>query len=78
MYDIAKQLLAEKLLDNYYETNVVSKRSHISGNLLDQLKELLPSNKHELLEQWESLSAERCGEELLQFAFFVAEIFMSV
>jgi hypothetical protein len=68
---VAKQLLAEKLID-YYEEQVRS------GERTSPTEESLPTDQHELLYHWEAECAENCGGELRQFADFVASILMAV
>ena len=77
MNQIAKQLLAEKLIDDFYEEYEQVGRGLNTENLAERLKALLPADQHELLYRWEAVYAERCGEELRQFADFVAGILMA-
>ncbi len=74
---IAKQLLAEKLIDDFYEEYEQLGRGLNTENLAERLKALLPVDQHELLYRWEAAYAERCGEELRQFADYVAGILMT-
>jgi len=75
---IAKKLLAEKLIDDFYESYArgSEQNSITEENLVQQLKELLPTDQHELLYRWEAECVETCGHELKQFADFVADILM--
>lgn len=79
MCQIAKQLLAEKLIDDFYEgyARVSEQNSLTQENLADLLKALLPTDQHELLYRWEAECVEICGHELRQFADFVAGILMA-
>ena len=74
---IAKQLLAEKLIDDFYDEYEQIGKPQITEILVERLKALLPADQHELLYRWEAVWAERCGEELRQFADFVAGILMT-
>ena len=76
MCQIAKQLLAEKLFDDFYDEQGFIGESVNTENLMNQLKAVLPVEQHDLLFRWEAANAERCGEELRQFADFVAGILM--
>ena len=76
MCHIVKQLLAEKLIDDFYDEHESVGKSEITENLLERLKAVLPAEQHDLLFRWEAVYAERCGEELRQFADFVAGILM--
>lgn len=77
---IAKKLLAEKLIDDFYEDYVRGgeQNSITQENLVQQLKVLLPIDQHELLYRWETECVEICGHELRQFADFVAGILVVI
>lgn len=77
MCEIVKQPLTEKLIDDFYEEHVQARGTLNTENLIDQLKALLPTDQHELLYRWEAVYVERCGEELRQFADFVAGVLMA-
>ena len=77
MCQIAKQLLAEKLIDDFYEEYARAEEPQNMENLADRLKSLLPTEQHELFYRWEAVLAEHCGDELRQFATFVAGILMT-
>lgn len=70
MCHVAKQLLAEKLNDDFFEEYVRNgeQTSPTQENLADRLKTFLPTDQHELLYRWEAECAENCGRELRQFA----------
>ena len=76
MCDMAKKLLAEKLVDDFYENGGRDREQEpiSKSDLTEQLKVLLPVDKHALLYRWEAECAENCGQELRQFADFVASI----
>jgi len=76
---IAKQLLAEKLVDDFYEEYSRSGQHEPQSreSLTERLKALLPVEHRELLFRWEAEYAEDCGWELRQFAAFVAGILMT-
>ena len=76
MCQIAKQLLAEKLIDDFYEEYAQAGKPQNTENLLERLKALLPAEQHELFYHWEAVCAEHCGEELRQFADFVVGVLM--
>lgn len=77
MYQIVKQLLSEKLIDDFYDEYEFGGKSANTESFMEQLKAMLPTEQHELLYRWESVYAEHCGEELRQFADFVAGILMT-
>lgn len=79
MCRIAKQLLAEKLIDDFYESHIRhGGEDPLNKSRLDeQLKELLPPDQHELLYRWEAQCAENGGRELRKFAQFFVDILMS-
>lgn len=79
MCPIAKQLLAEKLIDDFYEDYARrgEQNSRSQEDLLKQLKEFLPADQHELLHRWEAECAQTRGNELRQFADFVADILLA-
>ena len=78
MCHIAKKLLAEKLIDDFYEEYARGgeQDSLTPENLAERLKAFLPTDQHELLYRWEAECVETCGSELRQFADFVAGILM--
>lgn len=79
MCRIAKQLLAEKLMDDFYEEYSRSGQHEPQSreSLTERLKALLPVEQHEWLFRWEAEYAEDCGRELRQFADLVAGILLS-
>ena len=79
MCHIAKKLLAEKLIDDFYEgyARGGEQNSLTQENWADRLKAFLPTDQHELLYRWEAECVETCGHELRQFADFVAGILMA-
>ena len=78
MCELARKLLAEKLVDDFYENRVVE--GHVEHanviDLADQLKALLSVDHHALLYRWEAEYAEISGFELRRFADFVASMLM--
>lgn len=79
MCHIAKKLLAEKLIDDFYEGYVRDGEQVLptQENLVNKPKALLPTDQHELLYRWEAECVEICGHELRQFADFIAGILMA-
>ncbi len=77
MCQIAKQLLAEKLIDDFYDEYVHYRESQNTENLLERLKALLPTEHHEIFYRLEVEYAENGGQELRQFSEFVAGILLS-
>ncbi|TDY40454.1 hypothetical protein C7445_1214 [Alicyclobacillus sacchari] len=79
MCRIGKQLLAENLIDDFYEDHIRNDGGEpLNKSTLDErLKELLPPDQHDLLYRWEAECAENCGRELREFAGFCAGILMS-
>lgn len=79
MCELVKQLLAEKLIDDFYEEDL----NHVGAGepaldpLTEVMKALLPLDKHVLLFQWEAQCTETCGEELRRFARFVADLILA-
>jgi len=84
MRTIATQLLAEKLIDDFYEQSIGTRReeqtdlSLSTQHLTEQLKSLLPDDQQELLFRWEAQCNETCSLELRRFADFVAEMLITV
>ncbi len=77
MCQLAKRLLAEKLIEDFYD-GYESVRTHENAeNFMERLKAVLPTEEHELLERWETANAERCGAELRQFADYVSGVLMT-
>lgn len=72
MSELARRLLAEKLIDDFYEDDVRGAGPLEKDGLTEQLKTLIPSDKRELLFLWEAQCAEECGRELRRFADYVA------
>ena len=65
---VVKRLLEEKLIDDFYEKYESVGKSENTENFMNQLKAVPPAEQQELLECLEANYAERCGEELQQFA----------
>ncbi len=76
---IARTLLAEKLIDDFYDESPRYDGRELSheSSLMERLKALLPAEHHDLFFRWEAECAENGGHELRQFADFVAGILMS-
>ncbi|EJY56453.1 lipolytic protein G-D-S-L family [Alicyclobacillus hesperidum URH17-3-68] len=75
MCGLANRLLAEKLIDDFYESRVEETKDGEgqSDTLTEELKSLLPTDAHALLFRWEAQCAETCEKELRRFALFVAD-----
>ncbi|MHB1682962.1 MAG: hypothetical protein ACYCYO_09105 [Bacilli bacterium] len=76
MSELARRLLAEKLIDDFYEDDVRGAEPLEKDGLTEQLKTLVPSDKQELLFLWEAQCAEECGRELRRFAVYVAKMIL--
>lgn len=76
MNELAKRLLAEKLVDDFYDEDVREDAVSVGDELSEQLKTMIPVDKRELLLLWEAQCAEGCGQELRRFADFVARIIL--
>ncbi len=76
MWQIARRLLTEKLIDDFYDEHGFIGKPANTENFMERMKALLPAEQHDLLYRWEAAYAERCGEELRQFADYVAEVLM--
>lgn len=79
MCELAQNLLAEKLVDDFYEGEVrqVDQEEVGKCDLTEKLKVLLPLDQHELLYRWEAECAETSGAELRRFADFVASMLLT-
>ncbi|KYP79538.1 hypothetical protein [Ferroacidibacillus organovorans] len=79
MCPIAKQLLAEKLIDDFYEAYARGgqQKSRPQEDLVEQLKARLPTDQHAWLYRWEAECVETCTHELQQFANFIADLLMA-
>lgn len=79
MNSILMTLLADKLMDDFYDQHLQNEQPEpqTGENLTERLKALLPMNEHPLLLRWEAQCAERCGQELRQFANFIAAILLT-
>jgi len=76
MNELARKLLAEKLVDDFYEEDVRENTGPGEDELSEQLKMLIPAEKRELLLLWEAQCAENCGQELQRFANFVVRMIL--
>jgi len=74
--ELARKLLAEKLVDDFYEDKLREDAESVGDELSEQLKGLIPVDKRELLLLWEAQCAEGCGNELRRFADFVARMML--
>ncbi|MCE5361570.1 MAG: hypothetical protein JJ714_11510 [Acidithiobacillus sp.] len=75
---LARKLLAEKLIDDFYEEQLHTNAQNTKepDELTELLKVALAEDKHELLFRWEARCAENCGAELRKFANFVAQLML--
>jgi len=76
--ELARKLLSEKLVDDFYEEDVQTSAEEGEDELAEQIKELIPAEKRELLFLWEAQRAENCGQELRQFADYVARMILEI
>lgn len=79
MCGLASQLLAEKLIDDFYEEDGTKGNGSTGSKedaLTEELKSLLPADSHALLFRWEAQCAETCEQELRRFAKFMADIIL--
>lgn len=78
MCELARTLLAEKLIDDFYEDDLRPHTSldEVKKEWTEELKHLLPEEKWNLLFIWEAQTVEECGKELRRFANFVAKLLM--
>ena len=78
MCELAKTLLAEKLIDDFYEGDRQphNRLDAVNNELTEHLKCLLPEDKWNLLFLWESQTVEEGGKELRRFADFVARLLL--
>jgi hypothetical protein len=82
MHSIVRQLLSEKIIDDFYERSFEEGQSdsrqcsYSTQHLTERLKALLPEDQHELLFLWEAQCNETCSLELRRFADYVAELLM--
>lgn len=76
MNELARRLLAEKLMDDFYEDDFRENTESGGDELAEQLKKLIPEDKRELPLLWETQCAEGCGKELRRFADFVARVIL--
>lgn len=77
MRDIVLELLAEKLMDEFYARDRSPEGDDPEQDKsLEQLKLLVPKDKWDVLFQVESRSAELCADEIKRFAGFVARLML--
>lgn len=78
MCELARTLLAEKLIDDFYEDDLRPRNAldEVKKEWTEELKQLLPAEKWNLLFLWESQTVEECAKELRRFADFVAMLLM--
>lgn len=80
MCGLANRLLAEKLIDDFYEEEGTKGNESVESTtdaLTEELKSLLPTDSHALLFRWEAQCAETCGKELRRFAQFMADTLLA-
>jgi hypothetical protein len=77
MCQIARRLLAEKLIDDFYNECVSVRTQRNAESFMERLKAVLPTEQHEVLDRFEEDYAERCEAELRQLAEYVAGVMMS-
>lgn len=76
MCDIAKRLLAEKLIDDFREEAFEWPERPEKTDLTEQLKHLVPPESWDVLFRWEAAASEDCGEELRRFSEHVATVML--
>ena len=67
MSELARRLLAEKLIDDFYEDDVRGAEPLEKDRLTEQLKTLIPSDKRELLFLWEAQCADYVVRAMPEF-----------
>lgn len=78
MCELACRLLAEKLIDDFYEEDGRRKSGEAPEDpLTEALKSRLSTDDHALLFRWEALCTETCEAELRRFARFVADMILA-
>ncbi|QSO53179.1 hypothetical protein JZ785_04660 [Alicyclobacillus curvatus] len=79
MCELARKLLVEKLVDDFYENDreTADKEQKYHVELAEQLKAFVPVEQHGLLYRWEAECAETCGQELRRFGDFVASFLVA-
>lgn len=77
MCHIARKLLSEKLIDDFYEDHVGNgdQEALNKGTLAERCKDLLPPDQ---IFRLEAEFAENCSQELREFASFVAALLTTV
>ncbi|WDL96674.1 hypothetical protein [Alicyclobacillus sp. ALC3] len=79
MCELASRLLAEKLIDDFYEEDgrqEPGEAEALEDSLTEALKSRLSMDDHALLFRWEAQCTETCGAELRRFARFVADMML--
>ncbi len=79
MCELASRLLAEKLIDDFYEEDGRRESGGAEAPedpLTEALKSRLSTDDHALLFRWEALCTETCEEQLRRFARFVAVLIL--
>lgn len=79
MCPLAKRLLAEKLIDDFYDDYARAREQGLPdlSSLTERLKAVLPSDQHVLLFRWEAECSENGSRELRQFAHYMASLLMT-
>lgn len=80
MCKLASRLLAEKLIDDFYEEDGRRKSGGVEAPedpLTEALKSRLSTDDHVLLFRWEALCTETFEAELRRFARFVADMILA-
>lgn len=74
--DLAKRLLAEKRINDFYEDALRENAGFEGDELAERLKEYTPVDERQLLLLWEAQYAEDYGREPRRFVDFVAQIIL--
>jgi hypothetical protein len=72
--DLAKWLLVEKRIDDFYEAASRENAGFEGDELAEHLKESIPLDERQLLLLWEAQYAAEYGRELRQFAHFCTDM----
>ena len=65
MCQIARRLLAEKRIDDFYDECVSVRTQRNAVSFMERMKALLPAEPHEVLDRFEEDYAERWGDTIL-------------
>lgn len=77
MSNVVRDLLSEKLIDDFYAQDLQrASQNGLKNEWMEQLKSCIPEDNWDLIYDCEAHTVDACGKELRRFARFVARLLL--